>query len=459
MSFRPILTVAASAGLLGLLAGAAPASQRAHAAAGVAPSTASAPAAPSYVPGEVIVRYDEGVGRAGRAETQRRAGARFEERVPGGSRRLVIRDGESVGETVAQLRRDPRVRYAQPNHVVRAALTPNDPGRSLQWNFFGANGVGAPGAWDAAIAARAPGGRGAVVAVVDSGVAYQTRGPFRRAPDLASQGYVRGYDFVDRDRFPNDENGHGTHVAGTIAGRTNNRVGVTGLAYGARVMPLRVLNARGIGDSVSIARALRYAASHRADVVNISVELEVPATAAQVPEIVSAARAAERRGLVIVSSSGNSGESYVNFPAAAPGVISVGATTIRGCRAAYSNEGPGLDLVAPGGGGDAAHRDNPRDDAACRPGATGPSIVQQTFRREGAVRSFSFPRNYVGTSFAAPHVSAAAAMIIATGRVGRNPSPAAVERRLKETARDLGPDGYDQRYGFGGLDAAAALAR
>ena len=457
MSFRPILAIAAFAGVLGVVAAAGPAPRPAQAAAGLGSS--AAPAAPAYVPGEVIVRYDEGVERADRAEAQRRAGTRFAERVPGGSRRLVIRDGESVGETVDELRRDPRVRYVQPNHVVRAAFTPNDRGRGLQWNFFGEHGVGAPGAWDAAIAARAPGGRGAVVAVVDSGVAYQTRGPFRRAPDLASRGYVRGYDFVDRDRFPNDENGHGTHVAGTIAGRTNNRVGVTGLAYGARIMPLRVLDSRGIGDSVSIARALRYAASRRVDVVNISVELEVPATAAQVPEIISATRAASRRGLVIVSSSGNSGESHVNFPAAAPGVISVGATTIRGCRAGYSNEGPGLDIVAPGGGGDASHRDNPRDDATCRPGATGPSIVQQTFPREGAVRSFSFPRDYVGTSFAAPHVSAAAAMVIATRRVGRNPSPAEVERRLKETARDLGPDGYDQRYGFGGLDAAAALAR
>jgi serine protease len=426
------------------------------AAAALAGSVAEAPA---YVPGEVIVRYEQGVGRGARRAVQRRTGTGFAERVPGGSRRLVIRDGESVRRTVAELRGDPRVRYAQANQVVRAAFVPNDRGRGLQWNFFGAHGVGASAAWDAAIAARAPGGRGARVAVIDSGVAYANRGRFRRAPDLARYGFLRGYDFVDRDRYANDENGHGTHVAGTVVERTNNRAGVTGLAYGARVMPLRVLDSRGLGNSLSISRALRYAARRRVDVANISVELEVPATARQVPELTSAARYAARRGVVVVSSSGNSGVREVNYPAAAPGVISVGGITVRGCQANYSNWGAGLDLVAPGGGGDAAAAATPGEAAACHPGAPGPSIVQQTFRRERALRSFGLPRDYVGTSFAAPHVSAAAALLIASRRVGRNPSPATVERRLKETARDLGPEGYDERYGSGALDAGAAMAR
>lgn len=419
---------------------------------------AAAPAgAAEAVPGEVIVRYAPGAERAERATVQRRTGTRFEEKVPGGSRRLEIRDGESVRETAQELEKDPRVAYAQPNYRVRASFVPNDPGVPVQWNFFGRNGVGASEAWDLAAAARAPGGRGAVVAVIDSGSAYENRGRFRRAPDSSPRRFVRGYDFVDDDPYANDENGHGTHVANTIAETTNNGRGVTGLAYGARIMPLRVLDSRGIGDSLSISRALRYAASRRADVANISVELEGRATARQVPEIISAARFASSRGLVSVSSTGNSGEPEVNYPAAAPGVISVGATTINGCRANYSNDGRGLDLVAPGGGTDAALNDNPRDAASCDPTRGGPPIFQETFARERSVRRFGFPSAYVGTSFAAPHVSAVAALVIATRRVGRNPSPGAVERRIKETARDLGPDGYDDRYGFGLLDAAAAL--
>jgi len=419
---------------------------------------AAAPAgAAEAIPGEVIVRYAPGAERAERATVQRQTGTRFEEKVFGGSRRLEIRDGDSVRDTARELERDPRVAYAQPNYRVRASFVPNDPGVPVQWNFFGRNGVGASEAWDLAAAARAPGGRGAVVAVIDSGSAYKNRGRFRKAPDSSARGFVRGYDFVDDDPYANDENGHGTHVAGTIAEATNNRRGVSGLAYGARIMPLRVLNSRGVGDSLSISRALRYAASRGADVANISVELEGRATARQVPEIISATRFASARGLVIVSSTGNSGEPEVNYPAAAPGVISVGATTISGCKANYSNDGPGIDLVAPGGGRDSALNDNPRDAGSCDPQRGGPPIFQETFARERSVRRFGFPSDYVGTSFASPHVSAVAALVIATRRVGSNPNPGAVERRIKETARDLGPDGYDDRYGFGLLDAAAAL--
>ena len=97
--------------------------------------------------------------------------------------------------------------------------------------------VNAPDAWEYARAAGVPGGRGAVVAVVDSGVAYERRGRFRRATDLYAGRFVKPYDFVDDDRHPNDEESHGTHVAGTIAQKTNNGFGVTGLAYGVEIMP------------------------------------------------------------------------------------------------------------------------------------------------------------------------------------------------------------------------------
>jgi serine protease len=135
-------------------------------------------------------------------------------------------------------------------------------------------------------------------------------------------------------------------------------------------------------------------------------------------------------------------------------VISVGATTSNGCLADYSNEGPGLDLVAPGGGHDAPLNDNPYDRAHCKSSGAHRRIYQQTLWND--VRHFRLV-GFEGTSFSTPHVSAAAALLIATRRLGKNPSPSAVRRRLMDTARDLGPTGYDSRYGAGLLDVAAAL--
>ena len=140
---------------------------------------------------------------------------------------------------------------------------PNDPGLAktpggwskLQWNFVGEFGVEAPGAWQNLIADHAPGGRGVVVAVLDTGVAYANRGRFRMSPDFYRYQFVAGWDFVAHNRYPNDRNGHGTDVAGTIAEATNNGRGLTGLAYGVRIMPVRVLNSEGNGDAATIARA------------------------------------------------------------------------------------------------------------------------------------------------------------------------------------------------------------
>ena len=417
-----------------------------------------------YVPGEVIVRYEGGSSAATRAAVQRRARLGRSRKLPGGSRRLEIRDGETVRQTLAELRAEPNVERAVPNHIAHASFLPNDPGlggplgwRSLQWNFFGPAGVNAPEAWDLASAAGAPGGRGAVVAVLDSGVAYETRGRFRRAPDLRRDRFVSGYDFVDEDHSPNDENGHGTHITGTIAQRTNNALGVTGLAYGVKVMPVRVLDDRGGGDNAAIARAIRFAVKRGADVITMALEFEAGLHASDIPDVVSAIRYAHRRGAVMVSAAGNVGYPVVAYPGRATGVIAVGATTENLCQASYSNSGPGLDLVAPGGGPDAPNFDNAADAAHCRAADRGRYIYQQTFRREKQVRSFGLPGKYQGTSMASAHVAATAAMLIASGRLGRDPRPDAVEQRLEATARDLGVPGMDERYGAGLLDAAAAL--
>jgi serine protease len=314
-----------------------------------------------------------------------------------------------------------------------------------QWNFTARFGVGAPAAWANLIADGRPGGQGVTVAVLDTGLA--------RSPDLSRARIVRGYDFVGGDADPTDHNGHGTHVASTIAETTNNGYGLTGLAYGARVMPVRVLDDHGDGNPAVIARGVRFAATHGAKIINLSLNFDERVTAAQIGSLLQAIDAADRRGSLVVAAAGNAGARVVAYPARAPNVLAVGATTEYGCLASYSDHGSGLDLVAPGGGDDAALPDDPD----CVGRRRGRAIYQVTLEGRRLNR-FGIPRDYYGTSMAAPHVSATAALVVASGVLGPDQSPAAIEQRLEQTARDLGAPGYDPRYGWGLLDAAAATA-
>jgi serine protease len=397
-----------------------------------------APAAPAiaddYVPDEVVVKYE--------GETSATVHR--------------IAEGASVSETIHELRAKAGVKYAHANHIARAAqFTPDDPGFERQWNLWEPFGINMPEAWSLAEAAGAPGGRGATVAVLDSGVAYQRFGRYRRAPDLRRKTFVRGYDFIDRDRHPNDVYGHGTHVTGTIAQATNNGEGAAGVAYGVKIMPLRVLDSAGSGDSMAIAKAIRYAARRRVDLINLSLEFHMSVVASEIPEILAAIRFAHRRRVTIVAAAGNKFGRRVAYPARAGQVIAVGATTRNGCRSDYSNSGADLDVVAPGGGLD-AEPETGEELALCDPQASGDWIYQQTFRG-GGVRRFGLPPGYEGTSMASPHVTGIAALVIGTGKLGGNPSPAAVQGHLQATARDLGAPGFDSSYGHGLVDAARAL--
>jgi serine protease len=322
---------------------------------------------------------------------------------------------------------------------------------ALQWNFDGAYGVNAPAAWANLIAASAPGGAGVTVAVLDTGVAYADQSPFHTSPDLAAAQLAPGWDFVDDDAYPFDENGHGTFVASTIAEDTNNDFGLTGLAYGARIMPIRVLDRYGNGNAVTIARGVRYAVDHGAKVVNLSFNFDPTVTAAQIPLLLAALKYAAAHGVLVVAAAGNEGVASVSFPARSRYAVAVGATTEFGCAAGYSNHGPDLDLVAPGGGDDAAIHD-----PNCRAGRHGRAIHQMTYA--GGYDRFGIATGYVGTSMAAPHVSAIAALVVASRVLGPHPTGAQIAARLRRTARDLGAPGYDTRYGWGLISAASATS-
>ena len=362
--------------------------------------------------------------------------------------------------------------WAVPDYIAHAAQLPppyypDDPGNSgqpggweaLQWNFAGAFGVGAPQAWANVAADGAPGGAGVIVAVLDTGIAYANHRPYVRSPDFRPGQFVPGYDFIAHDSTPYDRNGHGTQVAGTIAEATNNHIGLTGLAYGAKLMPVRVLDSQGDGGASTIARGIYFAVDHHAQVINLSLEFTAGTVrAASIPELISAIDYAHSKDVMVVAASGNDDAGQLSYPAKARWVVAVGATTVDGCLGYYSNFGPGLTLVAPGGGAD---KDIPGD-PHCHPASSADTdIFQETFAdvESPSLRVFGLPSGYFGTSMAAPHVSATAALIIASGILGPHPTVGELIDRLIATATPLGADGGDRRhYGAGLVNAGAATA-
>jgi serine protease len=453
---RRLLPILAPVALLAaLLAGAAPADA----------ATAVSPAH-GFAPRQVVVKFDgEDSGRT-----------------------LALPAGIGVQRTASALRRNPRVTYAEPNYVATTSealpgsnfVLPNDPGTLdgaseaaasagdwafKQWNFLPSEGdatsrlpispggIDAIDAWRNLEEAGRPGAEGVTVAVLDTGIAYRDLGSsFVRSPDFAAGQFVKGYDFIDDDRLPLDENGHGTHVAGTIGEKTDNAIAVTGLAYRAKLMPVRVLDKHGRGQATDIAKGIRFAVAHHAQVINMSFNF---GCGKEVPEVDEALREAYARGVVAVASAGNLGsETCVSEPATGPRVIGVGGTTEGGCLGNYSLAGKGVDVVAPGGGTPVS---------GCS-SVSARSIYQVTLKAN-TTRTFAIPSNYVGTSMAAAHVSGVAAMILAadtyagprfipeTGS-GAKPRVNGVAKQLRRTARDLGLPTVEQ--GAGLIDAARA---
>jgi serine protease len=451
MTVSPIRRLAAPAVVLGLML------------IGAAPAWADHVRA-DYVPGEVVVGYSRDATAATVKAVDARAGVQQASTSALGTRVVRTHRGETVAQAAALLRRQPGVAYAVPNYIAHEAgiWIPDDVGRThmhggwsqMQWNFLAAAGVDAPDAWSNLIADRRPGGRGVVVAVLDTGIAYRNWHQYRKMPDFTGTKFVHPYDFVAHNAFPLDRNGHGTLVAATIAEATNNGLGLTGLAYGASIMPVRVLNASGAGDAATIASGIVYAVKHRAQVINLSLQFSVGISSGEIPDIINAIHYAWERGVVVVAAAGNDGESQLAYPARDSESISVGATTKDLCLAVYSNSGAGIDLVAPGGGDDASIPGDPD----CNPNTNLPDIYQMTLLNPSQPWRFGFPGGYEGTSMAAPHVSATAALVIASGVLGRHPTPDQIEARLKATAEHLGTTSPNRQFGYGLVDAGAATA-
>jgi serine protease len=267
--------------------------------------------------------------------------------------------------------------------------------------------------------------------------------------DLVAGKLVRG---KCTDTHPLDREGHGTFVAGLIAEATNNGIGLTGLAYGASIMPVRVLDSSGNGDARTIADGIRYAVKHGANVINLSLEFSVNVGAGKIPGLLSAIRYAYQHNVVVVAASGNDSSQQIAFPARAPTVISVGSTTADRCVADYSNTGARLDLVAPGGGDDATLATDPD----CRPQQSLPDLYQMTFNDPAHPARFSLPAGWYGTSMSAAEVAAGAALVIASGVLGPSPTPDQVLMQLERTSQPLGSPTPNSTFGYGLIDLGAA---
>jgi serine protease len=342
--------------------------------------------------------------------------------------RLSDVDMPSLASRAAPLSPDVAVsdaRWTASNDGFDSAFRPNDPRYNEQWNF---QMIDVESAWKRAR------GKGVVVAVLDTGVAGGDVKRGKPCRDFGQTKFVKGYDFVHKDDDPYDDHGHGTHVAGTIAESTNNNEGVAGIAFDAQIMPLKVLSATGSGTSADIADAIRYAADHGANVINMSLGSAYPSDV-----IHKAVKYAHKKGVTIVCAAGNSFGGPVGYPAAYPECIAVSAVGPSGDIAKYSSYGKQVALAAPGG--DMIDSGNAAD-----------GILQNTNYPESQGGRGDDYYAFQGTSMASPHVAAVAALIESQGVT----DPARVREILIKSAV---PKNDPNKYGAGVLSAAQATAK
>ncbi|WP_280176653.1 S8 family serine peptidase [Methanococcoides methylutens] len=377
-----------------------------------------------YVHDEIIVKFSPGVSEEKIANINARNGAKVKYTSQyAGFKVLKIPENRNAEKMVEMYSKNPNVEYAVPNAIM-TAFAVNDPYYHYQWNLHSTYGINVEPAWEITT------GDGVVVAILDTGVA-------QNAPDLEDTNFVSGYDFINRDNDPSDDHSHGTHVAGTIAQSTNNGIGVAGVAYDCSIMPVKVLGADGSGNLAQLVEGIYFATDNGADVISMS--LGYPPRYYPGVALDNALEYADEKGVTIVAAAGNDGTRFISYPAAYDKCIAVGATGYDGNLAPYSNYGPGLDVVAPGGN---TGQDLNNDEY-------GDGILQNTFDPSTQVFSYYF---FQGTSMATPHVSGVAALLISQGA-----SNDEVRTALESTAMDLGKNGWDTAYGYGLIDAKAAL--
>ena len=419
---------------------------------------------PRFAPGQLVVRFLEGTSQddiRGLIATQ---GASVVKVQPSsGLHRLALPAGANVDAVLAAYSSSPLVEEAGLSRIVTAFGAPDDTNYSYQWHLHDTvGGMWAESAWD--LSANA--GQGVIVAVIDTGVAYEDfTGPgglstqtFKQAPDLAGTSFVAPWDFYNNDPHANDDHGHGSHVTGTITQDTGNAYGVAGVAYNATIMPVKVLAFDGTGFDDDLVESIYYAVNNGADVISMSIGF--PGTGApdgngdvctEIVRLNDALDFAYASGVVVVAASGNDGTGTVSCPGAHPSVIAVGATRYDGEVAFYSNTGDALSLTAPGGDPNVDQNGDGFSDG----------VLQETYCNDWLTLLFLgtydlFCDVFIsGTSMATPHVAATAALLL-----GEDPllTPDQVRFYLESTARDRGPSGWDPAYGWGVLDAHAALA-
>lgn len=324
-------------------------------------------------------------------------------------------------ELIEKLTNDSTISYIEPDYLVHIQATPDDPAFFQQWNLSMLN---LSQTWE-----NYKGNKSVTVAVIDTGILFDH-------PDLRDN-IVPGYDFIDNDDYPLDTDpdfSHGTHVAGIIGAMTNNSIGIAGINWDIQIMPVRVIGPGGTGGYSTLVAGINWAVDNGANIINLS--LAGPVDSAVLREAI---QNAINNGVTVVAAAGNNGTTPLLYPANYPEVISVGAIGPTKKRAYYSNYGPNLDLVAPGG-------DN--------------SIFTQKYNMilstSGYMGTAAPVYKYTwaqGTSMAAPHVTGLIALLYSAGMT----EPAFIQEHLKKTADDLGPAGPDNEYGAGLININRAL--
>jgi len=310
------------------------------------------------------------------------------------------------------------IEWVEPNYIYHASAQPNDPYYGYQWGHIVTN---LEAAWDIK-----KGSSSVIVAVVDSGI-------IPGHPDLKDN-LLQGTDFVGGDSDPtdettnNNEGSHGTHVAGIIGAVTDNSQGVSGVNWYVNILPVRVLDKYGYGTIWDIAEGIYYAVNEGADVINLSLGGSSPNNLLE-----NAVDYAEQNGIITFAASGNDGNYGVLYPAHYDSTVAVGATNIYNQVTSYSNYGPNLDLVAPGGS------DN--------------YPILSTWGYYSSGTTYWGYKDMQGTSMATPYASGVAALLIANGVSGVQN----IKDRMTSTAVDLGPEGKDNYSGYGLVDAYGAL--